>query len=970
MRSARHLLTLLVSIASAAPPAAAQQELLSLDGGSRGGAFGSAVAMLGDVNADGVPDFAVGLPLDDTVAVNAGQVRVFSGQTGGLLYVVNGAAAGDQFGTSIVGIPDTNTDGKAELLVGAPFADPNGANSGQVRLLSGANGSTLLTLNGAAAGDRFGHAVGYGGSTGIVPFQTRRLVVGAPYADHAVGGEGSVYLYTESGTLLKEWSVAAPNGHLGWSVGGGLDTDGDNIPDVVAGAPDSDLGSTDAGLVSVYSGAAPYAALFTIAGNGANQHCGFAVALLLDANQDGNADVVFSSPGEQSDKGAIRVYNVVTSTNISYKSGTSAGDLFGFSVASAGDVNGDGKGDVIVGSPEALSGSGLGVVVSGANGGTIQNVVASVGSKMGTSVSGGYDVTGDGRPDVLGGAPEFSALGPEQGQIRLMDVVGHAFVHSLDGPTNGDQFGHAACALGDVNGDGKADFLVGAPGGDHTYLFLGFFVTDEDSGSVRCISGADGSTLWTIYGAEGDEIGFSLANLGDVNGDGKADFAVGAVQRRTATAQPGYVRIASGANGAAIATIAGLATDAELGYSLAAIPDLNGDGKPELIAGAPGYSNDLGRALRINSGTWTSPFSWLGIGATERFGTSVAAIADVNGDGKADVIVGAPDHDSVATNAGRVYGRSGVANVNLFTLSGTTASDRFGTAVAPLSLAGTPAFAVGAPGADFLGTPDMGFVRIYLAATQTVHTTVFGATSYAYFGSSISNLGDYAGTGYDALACGALENFLFGMGQGQARVLTGFDGSAQFVFDGAATGDQFGKGVAAAGDVNADGTIDLLVGAPFADPSGTSSGNLKVLSLVPQGVAYYGSGTPGCNGTQKLRVSAPPKVGMASLAYGVENVPAGALGLLLVTDSQDFAGSDPFAIGVKLHVDFFAATQVYGIDINGTANGHGFAVTPIGNDPQLAGLHFYVQSVWSWVSCSLPPFNLSSSTAAEVVIQP
>ena len=158
----------------------AQQELLSINGSSRGGQFGYAVAMLGDVNADGVPDFAVGLPLDDTSAMNAGRVRVYSGATGALLFNVNGLNAGDEFGYSLVGIPDTDGDGKAEILVGAPFADPNGTSSGQVRLLSGNGGSTLLTLNGALAGDRFGHSVGYGGTTGVFPFFTRRLLVGAP----------------------------------------------------------------------------------------------------------------------------------------------------------------------------------------------------------------------------------------------------------------------------------------------------------------------------------------------------------------------------------------------------------------------------------------------------------------------------------------------------------------------------------------------------------------------------------------------------------------------------------------------------------------------------------------------------------------------------------------------------------------------------------------------------------------------
>ena len=143
--------------------------------------------------------------------------------------------------------------------------------------------------------------------------------------------------------------------------------------------------------------------------------------------------------------------------------------------------------------------------------------------------------------------------------------------------------------LGDVNNDGFADFLVGAPQDDWTHLVLLTFVTEENAGSVRCVSGKDGATLWTIYGSTpGDQLGFSLVNLGDVNGDGKADFAVGAPQSQALTVSPGYVRVCSGANGATIATVSGIAgTDTDFGYALATMPDVSGDGLKELLIGSP-----------------------------------------------------------------------------------------------------------------------------------------------------------------------------------------------------------------------------------------------------------------------------------------------------------------------------------------------------------------------------------------------
>ena len=290
---------------------------------------------------------------------------------------------------------------------------------------------------------------------------------------------------------------------------------------------------------------------------------------------------------------------------------------------------------------------------------------------------------------------------------------------------------------------------------------------------MRCVSGATGATLWTIYGtSEGDELGYSLVNLGDVNGDGKADFAVGALQRRTSTPQPGYVRVCSGANGATIATITGIAgTDTDFGFALAAMPDVSGDGRNELIIGSPGYSTDRGRAVRVNSGTWVIALNWFGVDNGERFGSAVCAIGDVNNDGKPDVLCGAPSNDAVASGAGRVYCRSGVANTSLFTLSGATANEAFGTAVCGLMYDVTPFFAVGAPGVDYLpgGITDCGMVRTYVAASQVPYTTNYGAASFSYFGTTLANIGDYFGSGFDDFAVGSTESFSWDRAKGRRR---------------------------------------------------------------------------------------------------------------------------------------------------------------------------------------------------------
>ena len=417
-RSVRFVALLSLAFAPAlSAPLSAQQQLFSLDGNSRGGEFGSAVAMIGDVDADGVPDFAVGIPLDGTAGITAGRIRVFSGQTGALLYSVNGSNPGDEFGFSLVGIPDTNGDGTAEILVGAPYADPVGESSGQARMLSGATGATLLTLNGAAAGDRFGFSVGYAGTTGVFPFFTRRLLVGAPFVGFGpLTGLGDCYLFSESGTLIQEFKGFQTDMHSGWSVSGGFDMNGDGVPDIVVGAPDIDFNASEDGRVFVFSGASPYPAILGISGwTSSAARSGASVAMLADTNNDGRADILIGAPGDQSGKGSVRVYSGATGGILFSKNGVGAGDHFGTSVASAGDVNGDGRTDIVVGAPDATSGLGTATLCTGVNGVTLfTSTGVFAGGHLGSAVDGGQDLTGDGLLDLIMGSPDAAPIGAEQ----------------------------------------------------------------------------------------------------------------------------------------------------------------------------------------------------------------------------------------------------------------------------------------------------------------------------------------------------------------------------------------------------------------------------------------------------------------------------------------------------------------------------------------------------------------------------
>jgi hypothetical protein len=155
----------------------------------------------------------------------------------------------------------------------------------------------------------------------------------------------------------------------------------------------------------------------------------------------------------------------------------------------------------------------------------------------------------------------------------------------------------------------------------------------------------------------------------------------------------------------------------------------------------------------------------------------------------------------------------------------------------------------------------------------------------------------------------------------------------------------------------------------------------EVFKIVPTspvlvGVSTYGSGTPGCSGSEVMGVNHSPVVNSPGFRLTTTNCPASALGLGLVTDVQDFAGSDPFGLGVTFHVGFIGATQLISFDAFSDPSGNAQTPAAIPNDNSLIGMNFYAQTIWAWptTTCVLNPvtnpLNLSSSNGLKITIQP
>ena len=209
------------------------------------------------------------------------------------------------------------------------------------------------------------------------------------------------------------------------------------------------------------------------------------------------------------------------------KDGAAVNDFLGISVAVAGDVNGDGKADFIIGAsgadPGGLSAAGSAYVYSGATGVLLyQKNGATADDQLGSSVASAGDMNGDGKADFIISAPDADPGGLSiAGSVFVYSGATGALLYQKNGAA-GDGLGRSSVArAGDANGDGNTDFIVGASRADPGGL--------SNAGSAYLYSGATGALLYQKNGAAANSyLGNSVAGAGDVNGDAKADFIIGA----------------------------------------------------------------------------------------------------------------------------------------------------------------------------------------------------------------------------------------------------------------------------------------------------------------------------------------------------------------------------------------------------------------------------------------------------------
>ncbi|MDB9525842.1 integrin alpha [Oscillatoria sp. CS-180] len=645
-----------------------------------GGGFsaGGTARSAGDINGDDISDIIIGA---DRLGGTGGGYIIYGGtsigETGVLdLFDIDGSdgltiRGVDQFdfaGWAVNNAGDFNNDGFDDFLITAPFADPDRrSEAGESYIVFGRKPSLVSLVSNATT-------VGESGGVARLTVSRRLEDIAGDLSvglDLSGSADAADYRFSDGVVSDNTLTVIIPDGQTSVDV-------------LIAAIDDSRVESTEFLEIELTRS-------FTYVNAPESDTSTIAIA----DNDLSEVNIILSIPQDAKSRDLFQLDGFTVR----------APGRFGFSVSDAGDINGDGIDDVVIGAPGYGSQSTAGTShvifgsdkgfdstlnpseINGSNGFVINGI--NIRDRAGQSVSGAGDVNGDGFDDIIIGAPfvntpshtdvstgaSYVVFGAAQGfgtSFNLADLDGsNGFV--LEKPRGFDRIGTSVSSAGDFNNDGIDDIIIGGPGTyGESYVVFG---SDKGFDASFDLSNLDSRNGFTIYGIRGRNLGTSVSNAGDVNGDGIDDVIIS----ESGFNSRSYVIFGShkgfddsldlatldGTNGFAIF---GTDKSNSLGFSVSGAGDINGDGLDDVIIGARGadpngesdsgesyvvFGSDEGfdSALDLSLLNGQNGFAISGVSRSDQSGSSVSGVGDVNGDGLDDLIIGALEESYIVFGA-------------------------------------------------------------------------------------------------------------------------------------------------------------------------------------------------------------------------------------------------------------------------------------------------------------------------------
>lgn len=417
--------------------------------------------------------------------------------------------------------------------------------------------------------------------------------------------------------------------------------------------------------------------------------------------------------------------------------------------------------------------------------------------------------------EFLKADPRFAKLLPTPEDFASPFVEPVTILREWVGEARGDQFGWIARGIGDVDRDGVEDVVTSAP-----MKAIG----GRAAGRVYVYSIKTGKLLWTADGRPGDRLGTGLEAAGDTNADGVPDVIA-------AGPGGGVAYVYSGKDGKVLLTLKGENAQDQFGRHATGVGDVNQDGFADLLVGAPGNDGageDAGRAYVYSGKDGRVLLMLSGERPGDAFGSAVAGRA---AGGKTSLLVGAPK--AGPRHSGRVYVHQDLSGKARFVID----ADETGAALGAMFLS-VPGDLDGDGVADLYASdwanaakgPSTGRIYVHSGKDGRRLLALTGETAGEGFGTSPSNAGDVDGDGHADLIVGSWQYSGAAVSAGRASLYSGKDGRPLRTYTSRIPGDTLGFDAVGLGDVDGDGTVDLLLASAWSGIRGNRSGRVFVIS--------------------------------------------------------------------------------------------------------------------------------------------